>query len=371
MCFFLSRCLCHPFVMPAVYQENEEKEMLKEILNTTKALRADLDNIKVDNANFISFMSNSVVKQQETEARCISMENTIVKLSEKIEKLEKISRENNAIIYNFSFEPTNEMNVSQQILNIFNTLIRDFEVNTIDDIYLLGKQTHKRPVLIKFKTQIAKRNFFKHAATLRQNKLFLANDLSREERSERRKLKLCVSTLNKISIKASIRKNKILMNGQLFDPDEISKKFGINLEVVHKSKPNVQSLPEATCSSNVNDGGEVRASIPTQMLDSQVYVEGPERLPSKLGGESVASHWRDPKENSFHSAPTTPILQKRNTKAPKRKIIDETQTTSCQKLNKWFRPSNLQSNPPSRETLEQPESVVTQDMQIFEEQIND
>ena len=169
--------------------EEDPLNILKDIQSNTRQLTNEVNKIKQDNLQFISFMKKSEEKQKENELACIKLEEKVQNLQKTVILLNKTAKANNVILHNFPDETNNNLELFESVVSVLKAVITTFDQNDIDDLFRLGKQTGNRPILIKFKSQFAKRNFFQHASSLKEKNLSISHDLSKEERLERAHLR--------------------------------------------------------------------------------------------------------------------------------------------------------------------------------------
>lgn len=111
--------------------------------------------------------------------------------------------------------------------DLFDTVNRLFEAANLDipdiamaDVFRMGKVAGSRPVLVKFISERWVRQVFKNVKELRKMDIFIANDLSPEERQKRRGLVEFCRQLKQSGKNARIKNNKLLIDGKLCDAPE-------------------------------------------------------------------------------------------------------------------------------------------------------
>ena len=215
--------------------QEEPMKILREIQDSTRKMESDLEAIKKKNEEFCEFMKFTSMKQKEEAAHRKELEAKITQLTSEVERLKKAEKSKNVILRNFSYDKNLNLDIRTTVLNLFQTLMANFDVNSVEDVFLVGKQDIK-PILIKFKTQFAKQQLFKNVKLLKENKLFITNDLDREVRMKRKSLRECVRKLDNASIKASIQKDKICIDDQLFEENQVREKYAALMKIPLKPK---------------------------------------------------------------------------------------------------------------------------------------
>ena len=71
---------------------------------------------------------------------------------------------------------------------------------------------------------------FQHAADLRKKRIFISNDLTREEQAEKQTLSKFVPKLCRLNLKPDLRGTKILINGNLYDREYLERYIEENLK---------------------------------------------------------------------------------------------------------------------------------------------
>ena len=122
-------------------------------------------------------------------------------------------------------EPEFNRNLLVSFTKVIKPIVTSFDHNNIDNIYRFGKQAGQRPVLIKFKSQLANKDLFQNADLLKEKNLFLAEDRPREERIERGLLRRCLLTLKKANVKAVIKKGEIIVNDVPMNAEQVKREY--------------------------------------------------------------------------------------------------------------------------------------------------
>lgn len=177
-------------------------ESIKSILKKVSGNTTDIGLIKKENND----IREGVKKQEES----------VKKLNKEIDFFKRNARNKNLILYNIP--DTDDLN--NNLFNEVMSILADIEVKDyyIDNIRRLGQVKGKRPVVITLVTARYKKMFFENAELLiEKHGIVLANDASKQEREEYKKLKMIQQKLEKMDIEAHIKKNKIVIGKKIFD----------------------------------------------------------------------------------------------------------------------------------------------------------
>lgn len=169
-----------------------------------------LDNLTTSH-NEMSKKLDSIAEHNGTlEEKIAGNENSIRELRS---DLSKIGREKNLIIYNIEDKAEYNTDVTQTVRRIFEQVKLDIPDVALDDAFRLGKVKGSRPILVKFISARWVHLVFEKVEELKQFKITISNDLTREERDEKRKLLQLRYNLRKAGHKADIKRNQLLLNG--------------------------------------------------------------------------------------------------------------------------------------------------------------
>lgn len=154
----------------------------------------------------------------------------IYKLKEKYEYLEKSLKKNNIII--FGLEVTDN-NLLKYTLNIFKSHLKiDITENDISDIYSIGKNKDKRPVVVKFVSFLKKKQVLNNARGLKGTNIVISEDLTVEERVRNKILRKHLQIAREKKLNAYIKNNRLYINGDVYNAEQLEGKEGENNEII-------------------------------------------------------------------------------------------------------------------------------------------
>lgn len=165
----------------------------------------------------------TVLKEHlESEFSKIStnFENKYKELKTKYEKLEKELRRNNIIIFGLE---TPVENLGNFVVNKLNQhLGLTLTINDINNIYTIGKQTTKRPIIVKLLSYLKKQEILKNCNKLKGTSISISEELSIEERKENKILRQHLKKARSKNLNASIKNRKLIVNGQAYSAQELA-----------------------------------------------------------------------------------------------------------------------------------------------------
>ena len=130
------------------------------------------------------------------------------------EMFSKQIRARNLILYNLTDNKTTNNKLWETGTEIFKKIELEILDVAIEDIYRLGKKPAKRPVIIKFISSRWVKLAFTKMQSFGENRLFIANDLSREEQDVRRLFSDAFRILKADGLHPEKRGPAIWLNGQ-------------------------------------------------------------------------------------------------------------------------------------------------------------
>ena len=151
-CFYLVNCILK---LIALIME-KSMNILKEIQESNKIIEGEIEEMKKKSDEFRNFMRQTIGKQEEEEVHRRKLEEKISSLTSEIERLKKAEKSKVITLHNFIYYSKSNLGIFSTVTNLFKTLIKGFDVNSVNEVFLLGKRDIKS-VLIKFNTQYAKK----------------------------------------------------------------------------------------------------------------------------------------------------------------------------------------------------------------------
>ncbi|XP_057663191.1 uncharacterized protein LOC130898139 [Diorhabda carinulata] len=158
-------------------------------------------------------------------------------LSNKIENIERKTKENNIVIFGLDTKPeeiTPEY-ICNELGRLVNVTINESDLN---NIYSLGRK-ERAPIRVEFVSYLKKSEVLKNAKNLKGTNISVANDLTliqREEHKILRKHLILAKTNNHIN--CYIRRNKLFVDGKIYSPEELEV-----IETTEINRPKSNSEP--------------------------------------------------------------------------------------------------------------------------------
>lgn len=203
--------------------------------------------------------------EEEFKKRESEWEKKYQELKDKYNKLEKDSRKNNLIV--FGVEAPKE-NLNRFIVE-FLTKHLDIPITThdVNDVYTIGKQSNKKPVIIKLTTYLMKQQILKNAKKLKGTNIVITEELNLEERQENKILRRNLKKARSENLNAYIRNKKLFVNGeeysakQLADEEEdTDKEDNIETKQTDRRRKSI-SVPDLTNYEKKDQNGENKEEI--------------------------------------------------------------------------------------------------------------
>lgn len=193
------------------------KNLQKLIAESTHEIKSEISNI------------HSKIQRIETEVN--NFQNKQKTNCERITNLEKKLRRNNLII--FGLEEDDSEDLPNKVLHFFNIVLRTkIDLSDIDCVFRVGRNNKPRPTLVKFVTLHKKSSVLKQGVLLKNTKIAISNDLTKEERNDQKILREHLKIARNANVEAKIIRNKLHVNDTSFTVKQLtaSDKEGINTE---------------------------------------------------------------------------------------------------------------------------------------------
>lgn len=186
------------------------ENIIDEIRRTKQELKALVEALEV----------RITLKIEDVNRRINKLEIENEQLANKIENLERKSKENNIIIFGLSAVPgeiTREY-IKKEIKKLVDVNIAESDLN---NVYPLGK-TNNPPIKIEFTSFLKKAEIFKNARNLRGTRISIARDLTIKQRHEYNILRkhLNLAKGNKEN-NCYIRGNQLYVDGKRYTAEEL------------------------------------------------------------------------------------------------------------------------------------------------------
>jgi hypothetical protein len=174
---------------------SEQQITLKDIwekLADLTDIRADVGDIKLSVVNLSEVITSVKSEVESVRIKCTKLEEENGRLFKKIEDLENQSRRSNLIFYNVPEDEKEEWSTTEsKVLDIVN---KTMKVSTseydIERAHRLGRKGQRnRPIIVRFAHFKKKDTILRAAKHLRQSRIQVTEDYSKQVRETRSKLK--------------------------------------------------------------------------------------------------------------------------------------------------------------------------------------
>lgn len=223
-----------------------DEKRWSELFSKLSDLSASHSELKTEIRENNNILESSVKKLNEQESRLLSVENNLA-------RFEKSQRSKNIILFNLEDSDSINSNLFATIDLLFKDIGLQVPDLAIADIYRLGKNKGKRPVIIKFIAERWVKTIFSKLNELKNKNLFITNDRTFEERELRRQLFKKIQELRETGIKARIVNNKIEIAEDIVPVDIVMQPRGNFVQ-------EVSLTPDGTSSTKNNKRGRPSGS---------------------------------------------------------------------------------------------------------------
>lgn len=195
-------------------------ELLQSIVKQNNKIQTDILSIKTEITS-----QNEEIGNLKVKVDALERQNSV--LTTKSVALEKKLKENNLIVYNI---PENEKIPLYQIAIDFFVNNLEVEVGTddIDSVYRLGRRAksqetgrNHRPILVKFCSQLKKRQIYSQARKLKGTNISISDDLTEDERKEKKVLYEHYRAAKSSDYPAKFFGNRVVINGKTYKYEDL------------------------------------------------------------------------------------------------------------------------------------------------------
>lgn len=203
-----------------MFQDQEEKDVLQQnytlegkidrILKHVETIDEEMKSVKTKTALIVPM-----------EKDIVTMKSQINNLQEEIDRIKKRERENILIV--FRVPDNDEINGSLRptIINALQNINKDVTDDVVISVTRLGKVAGNRPILIRFTMKHIKLSMFRFTKEFRELGIAIGDDLSRDQREQRKRLLQFFPALREKGFAPKIRGDKILIGQTLHDAEHI------------------------------------------------------------------------------------------------------------------------------------------------------
>lgn len=183
--------------------------------------------------------------EENLERKNSEWENKYLQLKNDYEKLEKELKKNNIVIFGLDSAAQDLGTFAINSLN--HHLGLNLTLSDINNVYAFGKQSSKKPIIVKFISYLRKQEVLRNSKKLKGTGISVAEDLSLDERKENKILRQHLIKARKQKLNATIKNRKLIVNGQKYTAQQLaeeeeedisSEENTVNNEVAQTSRSN-------------------------------------------------------------------------------------------------------------------------------------
>lgn len=155
--------------------------LLKSISDQNTEIKQEITLIRTQ----MNTLDHEISKVKQVNVR-LNEENRTLKI--RLQKVERLSRENNLILYNI--EDLGDEQLFQQIVELVgNRLGIPLNLHDISNLYRLGKKSalgKNRPIILKLTSYLKKKEILGNASRLKGTRIGISEDLTEEQREQKK-----------------------------------------------------------------------------------------------------------------------------------------------------------------------------------------
>lgn len=240
----------------------EESETL---LSAIKKLTEEISKLNESHSKLVEKVNTIHQVNSEISTKCEEFEKKLKRLESDNAFLRSQVRANNVVIYNVPEKEASNVDLHMHIMEIFNKLNLPVPEYAVNDAFRMGKKSEKsvRPILIKFLGVKWIKLMFSKVNEIKSMNLNISRDYSKEERMLRRELRHKVQELMNRNINATIRNNKICIDGSEVQSEIVDNILKENIKR-HAKRALKQQTNDSTPNSSLEKKPRGRPSKQTQ-----------------------------------------------------------------------------------------------------------
>ncbi|KAF4532489.1 hypothetical protein B566_EDAN003065, partial [Ephemera danica] len=195
---------------------------------------------------------------------------------------ESLLRKNNILIH--GIDENDKLSAEQVVRNICSDLHVDLSSDSITEVFRIGRNKGKRPIVCKFTSFNKKKEIMDKNRALQSNQYYINHDLSKQHRDAKKYLKPYRDHAMKNNLTAYIRGTNLIINGQSWTFDELRQNFGDDIgaaQTTHMAGDNTPALPQPTQHAAVSTAADVSAPPSRETTDAQP-APGPSHIPDDV-----------------------------------------------------------------------------------------
>ncbi|XP_051171924.1 uncharacterized protein LOC127288489 [Leptopilina boulardi] len=179
---------------------------------------SEISSLKSDNKRLFSNLEDCKDDYKKLRIENQQLQKRLVQAEQSIQYLQKKDREKNLIM--FGVEESENEDLLVKVLSVFSSTEINIEKEDIHSIKRLGFNRGTRPLMIQFNALQPKILIFINVVKLRNLNLSVTNDLSKEQRMERKETRVklfdCKQKLYKLGINAQVKNTKLICENQVY-----------------------------------------------------------------------------------------------------------------------------------------------------------
>lgn len=210
---------------------------MEELMEKMEGMMNEVRSIKSDVKGEVECIRGLLdTKLKETEVYAHETREMVGIHDVKINNIQKDQRINNIVIYGIQENPNEswkdlQAHIDWLLNNIMDLKIKPDEINQFFRMGKKGGTNQKRPILLKMVTYWRKVEILRNTVKLKGTKIFLAQDLTPEEKSERKKLLEKVAEIRRNGKHAILKGKNIIVEGILLAETENTEDSEDDMEV--------------------------------------------------------------------------------------------------------------------------------------------
>lgn len=220
---------------------------MEQILQELQKLRTDFNTEQQETRKLIEeSLKNDQIEKGKIKEK-------IEKQDNRINKLESGTRKKNVIVYGMQEENNEHINDLKEKINwlLNNKMELDIKREEIDDFFRLGKKTEEkknRPIIIKMISNWRKTEIMMNKKKLRGTRIFIENDMSEEEMTEKKNMIAEMRELKSKGHEAYIKGKSLIVN-----MDKDKKNEDVIIHSGNNENEGLEIMEEQASSSQANN----------------------------------------------------------------------------------------------------------------------
>jgi hypothetical protein len=183
------------------------------------------------------------------EAENSRLVSRVSELEKRLAFYDKDQRRNNIVVFGVATDTDLNEAIDDVIHNKL-SLEKCPREKLIERAYRFGRDAPQRPILIRFNNESDKKRVMNSAPKLRGTKITISDDLTSDERRNRRKIVDAHKAARAENIESKVMRNGLLVNGQILPPSELETSDWMEMHLVKKNSAPEIKVTETSPSAN-------------------------------------------------------------------------------------------------------------------------